>query len=112
MKLTGYRFGRVEANGLVYEHDLIVTPTEVREWRRREGHRVHPEDLAPALAAQPQVIVIGTGFSGLLHPTPEAEQALTDRRVELVVERTGLAVEAYHELAPSRRACALLHLTC
>lgn len=112
MKLTGYHFGRIEVDGVLYEHDLAVTPTEVREWRRREGHAVHPEDLELALAAGPQVLVIGTGFSGMLRVTREAERALRDRKVELVAERTAEAVEAFNELSPSRRTCALLHLTC
>ena len=112
MRLKDYHFGRIEADGRVYEHDLVVTPTEVRPWQRREGHRVHPEDLDPALAEAPQVVVIGTGFSGLLRVTKEAEAALAGRRIELVAARTAEAVEAFNELAPSRRTCALLHLTC
>ena len=112
MRLANYHFGRIEADGAVYTHDLVVTPTEIRDWRRREGHRVYPEDLEPALAATPQTIVIGTGFSGLLKLTREAEEHLSGRRIELVAVRTGEAVEAYNELSPGRRTCALLHLTC
>ncbi|HEU68066.1 MAG TPA: hypothetical protein ENN53_02420 [Candidatus Acetothermia bacterium] len=112
MRLANYHFGRIEVDGVAYEHDLLIAPAEVREWRRREGHRVHPEDLEPALALAPEVVIVGTGFSGLLKLTREAEEHLSGRRIELVAVRTGEAVEAYNELSPGRRTCALLHLTC
>ncbi|GAB4304593.1 MAG: Mth938-like domain-containing protein [Candidatus Bipolaricaulota bacterium] len=112
MRLAKYHFGRIEVDGVAYEHDLVITPTEVQEWRRREGHRVHPEDLEPALAPAPEVVIVGTGFSGLLRLTQEAEAHLSHRKIELVAVRTGEAVEAYNDLSPRRRTCALLHLTC
>ncbi|MGD9840899.1 MAG: Mth938-like domain-containing protein [Candidatus Bipolaricaulis sp.] len=112
MRLANYHFGRIEADGVVYTHDLVVTPTEIRDWRRREGHRVYPEDLEPALAATPQTIVIGTGFSGLLQVTTDAMRVLKGRAVELVAEKTAEAVEAFNDLSRSQRVCALLHLTC
>lgn len=112
MRLANYHFGRIEADGVAYEHDLLVTPTGVQEWRRREGHRVHPEDLEPALVVSPDVVVVGTGFSGFLTLTEEARARLAERKIELIAVRTGEAVEAYNELSPARRTCALLHLTC
>lgn len=112
MRLSGYHFGRIEADGVVYEHDLLVTPTEVRDWRRREGHRVHPEDLESALAESPQVLIVGTGFSGLLQVTTDVARALRERGIELIAVKTGEAVEAYNDLSHTKRVCALLHLTC
>lgn len=112
MRLSNYHFGRIEANAIVYEHDLLVTPTEVQEWRRKEGHRLHPEDLAPALALEPQVVIVGTGFSGFLGITAEAERLLAERGIELIAAKTAEAVEAFNDLSHTKRACALLHLTC
>lgn len=112
MRLSGYHFGRIKVDDTLYHHDLIVLPTEVREWRRREGHRVHPEDLDPALAEPPQVFIVGTGFSGLLQITTEATRLLRERGIELIAVKTGEAVEAYNDISPTKRACALLHLTC
>lgn len=112
MRLSGYRFGRIDVDGVPYHHDVAVLPSGVREWWRREGHRVYPEDLGDALAEHPEIVVIGTGLSGLLAVTEEAERALTQAGVELHVARTKEAVDAYNELCQRRRACALLHLTC
>ncbi len=112
MRLSGYHFGRIEVDGIPYTHDLLVAPREVREWRRREGHAVHPEDLEGALAFSPEVLVVGTGFSGLLRITKEAERNLAGQKVALISVRTGEAVEAYNDLSHAKKVCALLHLTC
>ncbi len=112
MRLGKYHFGRVEVDGVPYEHDLEILLREVRAWHRKEGHKVHPEDLAAVLAEAPQVLIVGTGYTGLLRITPEAERLVRDRGIELDVLKTGEAVEAYNELAPKTKVCALLHLTC
>lgn len=112
MRLSGYRFGRIEADGVPYEHDLAVLANDVREWRRAEGHRVHPADLEPALAETPQILVVGTGFSGFLQVTAEAARMLHERGTELIAVKTPEAVEAYNDLSHTKRTCALLHLTC
>lgn len=112
MRLSGYRFGRVEVDGVLCHEDLWICGERVGRWWRREGHRVHPEDLAEVLELSPEVVIIGTGFSGMLKVTKEAEALLSSRGMELRVLRTKDAVELYNELAQKRRVAALLHLTC
>ncbi|MCR4391418.1 MAG: MTH938/NDUFAF3 family protein [Candidatus Acetothermia bacterium] len=112
MRLTGYRFGRIEVDGVPYHHDLAILETAVREWRRREGHRVHPEDIQDALAERPELLIVGTGHSGLLQVTAEVAWLLADRGIELLAVKTAEAVDAYNDLARAKRVCAMLHLTC
>lgn len=112
MKLGGYRFGRVEVNGNPYYEDLWVCAGRTGRWWRREGHRVYPEDLADVLELSPEVIIIGTGFSGMLQVPKEVADFLAARKIELRVARTKDAVELYNELAQKARAAILLHLTC
>lgn len=112
MRVTGYRFGRVEVEGKEWTEDVMILPSGAYPWQRREGHRLHPEDLESALAHSPQVIIVGTGYSGMLRVTPEAEQLAREKGVELLTLKTGEAVEAFSELVHTKRVCALLHLTC
>lgn len=112
MRLGGYRFGRIEVDGVPYHEDLWVCAGKIGRWWRREGHWVHPEDLKEVLALSPEVVVIGTGFSGMLQVTAEAAKLLSSQGIELRVARTNEAVEVYNELAQKKRAAALLHLTC
>lgn len=112
MRLSDYHFGRVVVDGTLCHHDLAVLIGDVREWNRREGHRVHPEDLDLALAEPPQILIVGTGFSGLLQVTAESARLLQERGIELIAVKTGEAVEAYNDLSHTKRTSALLHLTC
>lgn len=115
-RIHGYRFGRVVADGREHASDLIVLPEGVHAgWRRREGHRLVPEDLAPIEGAGIEVLVIGTGAAGLMRVPPETLAALEARGMKVHAARTGRAVELYAELAgtaPRRRVAAALHLTC
>jgi len=112
MRLSGYRFGRVEVDGVPHYEDLWICGERIGHWWRREGHLVHPEDLAEILNLSPEIVIIGTGFSGMLRVSKEAEDLLSSRGIELRVLRTKDAVELYNELAPKKRVAALLHLTC
>lgn len=100
-------------DGVPYTEDIQVLPDgAVKGWWRKEGHRVLPDDLRDALAANPELVIIGTGYGGRVEISPEARALLAERGIELLALKTSEAVEAYNELAPKRRACALLHLTC
>ena len=113
MRLSDYRFGSVSVDGVAYTEDIQVLPDgAVKSWWRKEGHRVLPDDLSEALAANPELIIIGTGYGGRVEIAEETRKLLAERGIELLALKTAEAVEAYNELSPKRRACALLHLTC
>ncbi|NOX44230.1 MAG: hypothetical protein GXO72_00610 [Caldiserica bacterium] len=113
MRLSNYRFGSVQVDGVPYTEDIQVLPDgAVKSWWRKEGHRVLPEDLEEALAADPELVIIGTGYGGRVEVTAEARALLAERGIELLALKTAEAVEAFNEYSPKKRACALLHLTC
>jgi len=88
--------------GVPHHEDLWICGERVGPWWRREGHRVHPEDLAEILEFSPEVVIIGTGFSGMLKVTKEAEALLSSRGIELRALPTKEAVELYNELATEK----------
>ena len=112
MRLSGYRFGRVEVDGIPHREDLWICEERVGPWWRREGHRVYPEDLAEILEFSPEVVIIGTSFSGMFKVTKEGEALLSSRWIELFALPTKEAVELYNELARKKQVAVLLHLTC
>jgi len=106
-------FGRIVVNGRTYTRDVVIYPDRVDDtWWRREGHRLHAEDLAAALAAAPEVLVVGTGMHGLLRIPDAVRRHLTERGVDLRAARTPEACAVYNEIAPHKRTIAALHLTC
>jgi hypothetical protein len=111
--IDAYSFGSITIDGQKYTADVIVYPDRVdAHWWRREGHRLDPADLQGALAAQPEVLVVGTGCYGRMEVPPETAEFVQQQGVKLLATRTGEAVQQYNTLASSQRAVAALHLTC
>jgi hypothetical protein len=112
--IDSYDFGQIVIDGQRYTSDVIVFPDRVKaDWWRKESHRLHVEDVKDALEEKPNVLVVGTGYSGLVKVLPETEKYVRSRGVELIVQRTGEAYKTFNNLVQSGKiVIAALHLTC
>jgi len=111
--INSYDFGRIVIDGKRYDSDLIVFPDKVRDgWWRKEGHRLHAEDLKDVLETKPEVLVVGTGYSGLMTVPPETRKHVESEGIELIAQRTAEACKTFNRLVKSRKVVAALHLTC
>ena len=71
------------------------------------------QDLEDVVAAAPEVVVLGTGYFGRVKVLDETLEALAEAGSEIVVEKTGGAVEYFNRFAEDgRNVAAALHLTC
>ena len=113
MHIDSYEFGSIVIDGRTYRTDLLIWPGQIKhDWWRIEGHLLQLPDVAEALAAEPQVLVVGTGESGRMRLDPELVAYLQDKGIELVARPTLEACRSFNELAGKRRLAAALHLTC
>ena len=115
MRIDGFSFGSIRIDGVNYSNDVIILSDGVRApwWRAAGGHVYAPEDLQEVLDASPEVVVLGTGCFGRVRVEGATLEALTAAGSEVVVERTGRAVEIFNRLADEGRdVAAALHLTC
>jgi len=111
--IDSYRFGLVVINGKKYTSDVIIFPDRVRsQWWKKRGHELCLEDIAEVLTENPEVLIVGTGESGLMRVLPEAKQGIEAQGIKLIVETTDKACQAYNQLCHSQRAVVALHLTC
>ena len=111
--IESYEFGRIVIKGKRYTTDVIIYPDHVEDnWWREEGHSLSPVDLWAIVQAEPEVLVVGTGRSGLMRVLPEAEEYLREQGIRLIAERTTEAVRIYNQLCQSTKVVAALHLTC
>ncbi len=111
--IDSYDFGRIVINGKRYNTDLIVFSHRVREgWWRKEGHRLHVEDLRDVLKDKPEVLVVGTGYSGLMRVPAETIGYVESEGIEFIAQKTAEACETFNRLVKSRKVVAALHLTC
>ena len=114
--IDSYKFGMIVINEISYTSDVIIFPERVLDgWWRREGHRLYVEDLKEVINASPQpgVLVVGTGYSGLMKVSNEVKEGLRSRGIEMIVQPTRQACQTFNELSESgRRVVATFHITC
>lgn len=114
MIINDYHFGKIVIDGKDFGKDLLVVSGRVDDsWWRQEGHSLQVEDLGAVLAVQPKVLVVGTGFFGMMKIPVETTELLESNGIELIAARTSKAVEAFNKLADSgMEVAAAFHLTC
>ena len=113
MKIEHYSFGTIIINGKTYTSDVIVYPDHVdSSWWRKEGHYLHSSDLGKALSAKPELLIIGTGYSGVMVVPEETVVFVKSKGIHVMVERTENAVELYNSLSKDKKVVAVFHLTC
>jgi len=113
VKIDHYSFGSITINGKTYTSDVIIYPDSVDpSWWRKEGHYLRPVDLDKALSTKPDLLIIGTGYSGVMVVPEETILFIKSNGIEVLVERTEKAAELYNTLSKDRKVVAALHLTC
>lgn len=111
--IESYDFGRIVINGRRFASDVVIFADRIDgNWWRKEGHVLSADDIKEIVEAKPEVLVVGTGYSGLMRTHPQTERYLKSSGIELVAAKTEKACEIYNELSKSRRVVAALHLTC
>ena len=108
-----YDLGRIVIDGKEYTSDVIIYPDHVDgNWWRKEGHRLQIVDIEKAIEEKPEILIVGTGASGLMEVPKEAESYITSRGIRLVVDRTREACKAYNRFSKLAKTIGALHLTC
>jgi hypothetical protein len=113
MNIDSYCFGKMVIEGKIFQSDLIIYPEKVDpSWWRKEGHLLQYEDLRAVLAASPEVLIIGTGYFGLMKVPDGLRKELLGKNIELYVEKSARAVEIFNSFNTKRKTVAAFHLTC
>ncbi|MFO7890457.1 MAG: Mth938-like domain-containing protein [bacterium] len=109
-----YSFGSMKINGKLYQKDLIVFPDRiVPGWWRRQGHFLALEDLGEIVNFNPDMLIVGTGSSGMMQIPETTRKELQERNITLVAELTDKAVDIFNEqIERGRKAAGAFHLTC
>jgi len=107
-------FGRIVVNGKEYTSDLIIYPDGHIEdhWWRKSGHRLSSGDIDKLIQSKPDVIVAGTGVSGLMKPEQTLEKLLHQQGIKFIAEPNKKAMKIFNKLLSKERVSACFHLTC
>ena len=102
------------ADGRGVGKDICIVGGRVSAWKEREGHRLTPKMVRPALGPEVKILVIGNGVNGAIRVTDKTREMVKAAGVEeLIIEKTPKACQVYNRLAREGKAVALLaHGTC
>ena len=93
-------------NDRVLTASFILTPSQlVEDWPVRAGEPLQAEDLAPLLALDPELVVLGTGDKQVFPPAATMAACLT-RGIGLEVMTNAAAARTYSVLAAEGRRVA------
>lgn len=112
-KIESYEFGKIKIDGKTYTSDLLVFSDRVHEnWWRKEGHTLCLDDLRLVLKNKPEVLIVGSGYNGLMKVPKEVVEKIEKLGIKLIIRPTSEAVSIFNELVKRKKAAAALHLTC
>ena len=111
--IESYAFGRMDVDGQTYTSDLIIFPDRVKDsWWRKSGHNLCLDDIKDVLKEKPEVLVVGTGFYGIMSVEEEVKSKAQSEGIELIIAKTKDAVQSFSEFAPKKKTIGAFHLTC
>ena len=101
--IDSYQFGRIVVSGQKYTSDVIIFPGRVRNnWGRKVGHQLCLKDIAEMMTESPEVLIVGTGASGLMKVLPEVERGVVTQGSKLIAEATDKACHIYNHICHSQ----------
>ena len=115
MHIDAYRHGHMVIDGHAETKDLLIAGGEVHSnWWRDAGHRLSPADLDVVWKYRPRRLIVGTGSTGMMQPTPALLREASKAGIDLQVMTTIEAVARFNELSEteSEGLAAAFHLTC
>jgi hypothetical protein len=111
--IESYAFGRMDVDGRTYTSDLIIFPDRVNDsWWRKSGHNLCLADIEDVLKEKPEVLVVGTGFYGIVSVEEEVKSHAQSQGIELIIEKTKKAAQSFNEFASKKKTIGAFHLTC
>ncbi len=116
MHVGAFRFGSIEIDGTMYDHDVVIDRGRVRKRRKkpskplrdRYGHT--PLSAAEAIPWKCRRLIVGTGANGALPIAEDVTNEARARGVELVTLPTEQAIQVLAEVSVGTNA--ILHVTC
>lgn len=112
--IESYSFGSIQIDGKSYTSDLMVGPKWVESnWWRKSGHSLCEEDLEAIFLRDIDILVVGTGSSGMMTIPEKTVSLMKSRGIALEADKTGMAVRKFNQyLREGRKVAGAFHLTC
>jgi len=116
MYFRNFRFGSLQIDDTVYEHDVVIDRGNIRKRDKKPSKKFRGEFAHTPLSGKEKIpwkchrLVVGTGAHGGLPVMDEVKREAKDRKIELLVVPTSRAIEILNERSDDTNA--VLHITC
>jgi hypothetical protein len=111
--IDSYTFGQMVIKGKSYTKDLIIYPDRVKSpWWRKTGHLLTLSDIDDVIAKNPETLIIGTGYIGLMKVDEDVKKFAKDHEIDLIIQKSKQAAKTYNERHSKEIVFAAFHLTC
>ena len=105
-----FRFGYFIIDGKEYDSDIRIVDDMIEIWH---DHGLSWDDVLPAVKAKPEIIIIGTGSSGVVQVSDDIKEKIKAEGIQIIVEKTQEACRIYNDLRKKeKKVAAVLHSTC
>jgi len=115
VKFEDFTFGHIRVDGILYDHDLVISHGKVRKRKKQPSKKYQdsfghtPLSIDEKIPWNCRQLIIGTGM-GALPVMKEVKREARRRGVQLLILPTGKAVEILNE--QPKETNAILHVTC
>lgn len=117
VKFESTSFGEIIIDGKSYG-DVLVIGGKVIPRRRTflkrvygTSHVIGKEEAEELLKGNPEVVIVGTGQSGLLEVSKEIRREI-GQKAKLTILRTPEAIREFNQISHDKKVNALIHTTC
>lgn len=111
--IDNYTFGEFTINGKKFRSNIVLINNSVKPGRYLENHELLIKDFDEILAANPEIVIIGTGASGVVKPSEEIKNEIESEGIQLIIEKSGEAIKTYNKLLKQKKkVAAFMHNTC
>jgi hypothetical protein len=116
--INGAQFGSITISGELYEHDVVIRLSGQVKKRKKKlskakygtSHKVSIEEAHHIFKTGAKRLIIGTGHSGCLDLSDEADQFFRKNGCSIQLLQTPKAVEAWNDAEGA--VIGMFHVTC
>ena len=112
--INSTRFGSVTIDGRIYDEEdnyIIFWDGKVIGLHTVERHVFGRTELEIILKKNPEMIIVGTGDSGLLRVSEEVRSLCRERRLKFIETISKEAITRFNENL-DKKVVAFIHVTC
>ena len=119
VKIKSVEWGKIKVNGRDYGQVLIIGDRVMERDEERlhqlfdTTHEIGDWEVEQLFSGEPEVILLGSGFNGVLRVSEDLRTESEKLGIELKILKTPGAVEEFNRLVKEgKRVNALIHTTC